>query len=83
MPAMAWAPFPRTARVIRLRPERSQTEWSIMMSLVPTNARVSLEAMVVTMTLGTPTGNARMTAVPRVVPMDPPMPKTPLTFPSS
>ena len=77
MPAMAMAPFSSTAFVILLRPERSQTEWSIMMSLVPTKARVFLEAMVEIMIFGSPTGKERMTPVPRVVPMEPPKPMMP------
>ena len=36
-------------------------------SLVPTNARVSRDAMVEIITFGTPTDRLRMTAVPRVV----------------
>lgn len=47
------------------------------MSDAPTYGEVSPDAMVDTITLGTPTGSLRMPAVAIAVPPDPPMEKTP------
>ena len=77
MPARARAPLRNTLRVIRFNPEISATECIMMMSRVPTYGRVMPEAMVEIITFGRPNGNARITAVPSDVPMDPPTPITP------
>ena len=45
--------------------------------------RIIRLASVLTMTLGTPKGKARMAAVPIVVPADPPKPSTPSILPCS
>ena len=51
------------------------------MSLSPTNCRTMPEASVLSMTLGTPSGSARIAAVAMVVPADPPRPSTPASSP--
>ena len=73
MPAIAAAASPRTSRLMRLMPAISTTELSIRMSLSPTYGRTCPEASVLTISLGTPSGSARMAAVPMVVPAEPPM----------
>ena len=47
------------------------------MSLSPTNCRTVPDASVLTITLGTPSGTARIAAVAIVVPADPPRPRMP------
>ena len=51
------------------------------MSLPPTNGRVWPLASVLTITLGTPNGKARIAAVPITVPAEPPRPRMPSTSP--
>ena len=72
MPASACAALASTRSLMRFRPCTSVTEYIMQMSLGPTYGRVSPLAMVDTMTLGTPTGKARMAAVASVVPPEPP-----------
>ncbi len=82
MPAIAAAALPSTSRLMRLMPAMSTTELSISTSLSPTYCRTCPEASVLTISLGTPSGKARMAAVPMVVPAEPPsdsMPGTPLS----
>ena len=83
IPAKAAAAFNKIFRLIRLIPAMSTTEFSMRMSLSPTHCRTSPEASVLTMTLGTPIGNARIAAVPIVVPADPPSAITPSISPRS
>ena len=66
-----------TTRLIRLRPARSVMAGIMMMSDTSTNADVSPEASVETMSFGTPSGRARMPAVAIDVPPPPPMPMIP------
>ena len=77
MPTTAQAALWRMRTEIRLRPAMSTTEYIIVMSLVSTNGETSPEARVDTMTLGTPTGSARIAVVPIVVLADPPAASTP------
>ncbi len=81
MPTRAWAAFARTRRLMRLRPLTSTTEYIMQMSRTPTYCLTWPLARVLTMSLGTPKGRARMAAVPMVVPADPPRPRTPSTLP--
>ena len=83
MPASAPAAFVRIVSLIVLRPEKSATELSMTMSLMSTNGLVSPDAIVETMTLGTPSGSARIAAVPTVVPPEPPIASTPRSSPRS
>ncbi len=53
-----------------------------MKSFVPTYGRVLLEAMVEIMTFGKPAGNERITPVPMMVPIAPPMLIIPPILPS-
>ena len=77
MPAMAWAALPSTTRLIRLSPDTSVTEYIMAMSLAPTNGLTSPAASVETISLGTPTGSARMPLVTMEVPPPPPRPMIP------
>ena len=72
IPASACAALPSTRSLMRLMPCTSVTACIMQMSLGPTYGRVSPLAMVETITLGTPTGKARMAAVASVVPPEPP-----------
>ena len=69
--------------LMRLTPATSTIEGSIITSLVSTYPLVSPDATVLTITLGTPTGSARMAAVPTAVPALPPMLSTPSIRPSA
>ena len=53
-------------------PCTSVTEYIMQMSLGPTYGRVSPEAIVDTITFGTPIGSARIACVASVVPPEPP-----------
>ena len=55
-------------RLTRLRPQISTIAGTIMMSLAPTKPRTSPLASVETMIFGTPSGRARIAAVPMEVP---------------
>ena len=83
IPARAWAAFDRAVLVSRFSPAMSSTGWNMAMSDPPTNGRVWPLAWVLTITLGTPKGKARIAEVPMTVPAEPPRPKTPSTFPAS
>ena len=80
-PAIARAACESTCRLTRLSPRMSTTELSMKMSLSPTNCRTVPDASVLSMTLGTPSGSARIAAVAMVVPADPPSPSTPASSP--
>ena len=82
-PRMAAAAWSRIWRLMRLMPQMSTTEFSMKMSLSPTNPRVLPLARVLTMTLGTPKGRARMAAVPMLVPPPPPSEATAASLPSA
>ena len=81
MPTMALAALVKMRLEISLRPSASTTEGIMMMSLVPTYWATLPEAMVETITLGTPTGRARMAGVAREVPPLPPMERMPSSLP--
>ena len=59
----------------------STTLLSMKISLLPTKCRTCPDASVLTISLGTPQGSARMAAVPIVVPAEPPIASTPATSP--
>ena len=69
--------------LMRLTPATSTIDGSITTSLVSTYPLVSPDATVLTITLGTPTGKARIAAVPTAVPALPPIPRIPSIRPSS
>lgn len=77
MPQIAPAALARIRRDSGLSPAMSSTEYIMVTSLTPTYGAVSPEAMVETMSLGTPTGSRRIAAVARAVPPPPPSPNTP------
>ena len=79
---MAPTPLVRMRRRMGFNPMMSVTEFSMAMSLVPTYRPTSPLAIVEIMTLGTPKGNPRMTALAIEVPLPPPMPRIPSIFPS-
>ena len=81
MPIMAPAALARTVRLMRLRPLISTTECIMQMSRTPTYCLTWPLARVLTISLGTPKGRARMAAVPMVVPAEPPRPRMPSTLP--
>ena len=54
MPAIAAAPLRNTSRAMLLRPEMSQTAFSIAMSFRPTKGAVKPEASVEIISLGRP-----------------------------
>ena len=60
-----------------LSPAMSHTGLTMMMSFAPTNGRVKPDAIVDTITFGRPYGNACITTLPSVVPIDPPTPMMP------
>ena len=83
MPAMAAAAFPRICRDSRLSPAMSTIGYSMAMSFVPTNGRVSPDASVETISFGKPAGSDRIAVVPMVVPAEPPREIRPWILPSS
>ena len=76
-PAIARAAWERTVLLMRLRPAISATALSMKMSLSPTNWRTVPDVNVLSITLGTPSGSARIAAVAIEVPAEPPRPSTP------
>ena len=72
IPANACAALASTFSLMRLMPCTSVTEYIMQMSLGPTYGRVSPEAIVDTITFGTPTGSARIAGVASAVPPEPP-----------
>jgi hypothetical protein len=72
MPAMACAALPSTSSVIALSPCTSATECIIVMSDGPTYLLHLAEATVETISLGTPTGSARIAGATMAVPPEPP-----------
>jgi hypothetical protein len=70
-----------TARLMRFSPAMSTTEYIIITSRVPTYGCTCPLASVLTINFGTPTGSARIAAVPMVVPADPPRLSTPDNLP--
>ncbi len=83
MPAMAAAAFARMRAEIELIPATSTTEAASSMSLAPTIGRVSPAAIVETISLGTPTGNACMASAAIDVLPEPPAASTPSQRPSA
>ena len=65
-----------------LSPATSTIDGIIMISLVPTYCETFPDAIVETMTFGTPIGNARIAGVTREVPPDPPNEMIPSNLPS-
>jgi hypothetical protein len=61
----------------------STTEYIMVTSLTSTYGSVLPDAMVETITLGTPTGRVRIAEVAIEVPPVPPMPRMPASWPSS
>ena len=82
MPAIALAALPSTCREMRLRPATSVTEYIIAMSEGPTYGATFDDATVDTISLGTPTGRARMAGVTSAVPPEPPAPMMPESSPA-
>ena len=83
IPAMASTALRKMVLEILLSPATSTMEGIMMMSLVPTYWDTFPEAMVETMSFGTPMGRARMAGVARDVPPDPPRERIPSNLPSS
>jgi hypothetical protein len=83
MPRIAPAALEKIVRLMRFSPATSTIEGIMVMSLVPTYALVSPEAIVVTINFGTPTGKARMALVAITVPPPPPMEMIPSNLPAS
>lgn len=83
MPATAFTALEKMRMEISLRPSASTTEGNMTTSLVPTYWETLPEAMVETITLGTPMGSARMAGVARLVPPEPPTEMMPSNFPSA
>src|SRR4030042_975349 len=77
MPQMAPAAWAKTVLVTVFRLARSATDVIMVMSLAPTNSLTSMDAMLETMSFGSPMGNDRMMAVQMCIPVPPPMPTTP------
>ena len=77
IPQIAPAALARMRRDSGFRPAMSTTEYISVMSLTSTYGAVLPEAIVETMTFGTPTGSVRIAAVIIVVPPPPPRPSTP------
>src|SRR5262245_13368687 len=82
IPIIAPAALSSTTRLMRLSPAISTTEYIIITSRVPTYGCTCPLASVLTISFGTPTGSARIAAVPMVVPAEPPRLSTPESFPS-
>ena len=80
---MAAAALARMRAETELMPATSTTEAASSMSLAPTIGRVSPAAMVDTISLGTPTGSARMASAAIEVLPDPPAARTPSQRPSA
>ena len=78
IPQIAAAAFVRIRREIGLRPAMSTTEYIIVMSFTSTYGVVFPEAIVDSITFGTPNGSSRIAAVIMVVPPPPPRPRTPV-----
>ena len=83
MPAIAPAAFAMICAEIALTPAMSTTEYIIVTSTAPTYGRVSPEAIVDTISFGTPTGRARIADVAIDEPPEPPSPRTPSSRPSA
>ncbi len=81
--AIAAAAFARIRSEIALIPAMSTTEYVIDTSTAPTYGRVSPEAIVETISFGTPTGSARIARVAIDVPPEPPSARIPWSRPSS
>ena len=80
---MAAAALARMRAETELMPATSTTEAASSMSLAPTIGRVSPAAIVDTISLGTPTGSARMASAAIEVLPDPPAASTPSQRPSA
>ena len=80
---MAAAAFARMRAETELMPATSTTEAASSMSLSPTIGRVSPAAIVDTISLGTPTGSARMASAAIDVLPEPPAASTPSQRPSA
>ena len=83
IPAMAAAALARMRAETELMPATSTTEAASSMSLAPTIGRVSPAAIVETISLGTPTGSARMASAAIDVLPEPPAASTPSQRPSA
>src|SRR6188472_101759 len=79
---IALAALPSTCREMRLRPATSVTEYIMAMSEGPTYGATFDDATVDTISLGTPTGSARIAGVTSAVPPDPPAPMMPESSPA-
>ena len=77
MPVIAATALLKIVAEKELMPATSTMEGNMAISDAPTYGEVSPDAMVDTITLGTPTGSLRMPAVAIAVPPEPPMEKTP------
>ena len=76
MPQTHPAAREKTSRLMRLMPLTSTMLGTMTMSFTPTYPDTSLPATVLTMTLGTPSGKARMAAHATEVPPVPPREST-------
>ena len=83
MPAAAAAAFVMIRAETRLTPAMSTTEYIIVTSTAPTYGRVSPEASVETISLGTPTGSARIARVAIEEPPEPPRARIASSRPSA
>ena len=85
MPATAAATLSKTCRAIWLSPRMSTTEWTTIMSRVPTSGPKSCrpEAMGEMTTLGAPMGNLISAAAVITAPSAPPIPIPPTISPSA
>ena len=83
IPQIAPAARAKSRREIRFSPETSTMLGNITISDVPTYGAVLPLASVLTMSLGNPSGSARMPAVPIAVPPPPPSEITPSIVPAS
>ena len=83
MPAMARTAFWNMVFDILFNPATSTIDGIIIISLVPTYCATFPEAMVDTITLGTPIGSARIAGVTNDVPPEPPKEMIPSNFPAS
>ena len=81
IPATASTAFRKMVLEILFSPATSTMEGIMIISLVPTYWETLPEAMVETITLGTPMGSARMAGVTSEVPPDPPQEIMPSNLP--
>ena len=81
MPATASTALRKMVLEILFSPATSTMEGIMIISLVPTYWETFPEAIVETITLGTPIGSARMAGVTSEVPPDPPQEMIPSNLP--